>query len=128
VIKNKENGPVKEKETAAVLVILLLLVFCAKKHDPFVAASIIILFSSLILPRIYTLPMKIWFGLSELLGEAVSFILLSLIFYFVVVPMGFFYRLFKGYPAQFNFWKKNPGSALLPGNGVFLPKNFANPY
>jgi hypothetical protein len=71
----------------------------------FVAIPIILL--GLIIP-VYLSPVyKIWMKIGKVLGRINSFLILSVIFYLVVTPIGFIYRIFKADSRKFAYRTNN---------------------
>ena len=58
-------------------------------------AALLISLLSLIIPKLAVLIVKLWFKLAEVLGWINSRILLSLVFYFFLLPIAIIYRLFN---------------------------------
>jgi hypothetical protein len=57
--------------------------------------SAIFLITTTVKPDLFTSLNKIWIQFGILLGKIISPIVMGLIFFFVVTPIGFFVRLFK---------------------------------
>ena len=57
--------------------------------------SAIFLITTIVKPDLFTSLNKIWIQFGILLGKIISPIIMGLVFFFVVTPMGFFVRLFK---------------------------------
>jgi len=57
--------------------------------------SAIFLITTIVKPDLFTSLNKIWIQFGILLGKIISPIVISLVFFFVVTPMGFFVRLSK---------------------------------
>ncbi|MGZ8867559.1 MAG: SxtJ family membrane protein [Thermoanaerobaculia bacterium] len=64
--------------------------------------------TALLIPRALTLLYRPWMRLAEALGWLNTRILLILIFYLVVTPIGLVMRLFKGTPIKGGFWEAPP--------------------
>lgn len=60
-----------------------------------IAPAIILIFSAVILPKILLPFYRVWMRLGKTLGKINSFIVLSLIFYFVLTPLGIIRRALK---------------------------------
>ena len=59
----------------------------------FIFIAVIIFLISILLPAILTIPNKLWFKFSLILGSLISQIILTLIYLVIVTPTGFFVRL-----------------------------------
>jgi uncharacterized membrane protein YgdD (TMEM256/DUF423 family) len=70
----------------------------------------------------------LWYGLAHILGSVVSRILLSLIFFLVVTPMGLI-RKVMGYDSlQLRAFKKANSSVLTHRNHRYTVRNIETPY
>src|SRR3989338_4689915 len=60
-----------------------------------IGPAIILIFFAVILPKILLPFYRVWMILGKILGNINSFIILSLIFYFVLTPLGIVKKAFK---------------------------------
>jgi len=60
-----------------------------------IVPAIILIFLAVILPKILLPFYRVWMRLGTILGKINSFIILSLIFYFVLTPLGIVKKAFK---------------------------------
>jgi len=82
-----------------------------------ISPAIILIFLAVILPKILLPFYKVWMRLGKALGKINSFIVLSLIFYFVLTPLGIVKKAFKIDLEKFShktnkisYWIKKPPS------------------
>jgi hypothetical protein len=59
----------------------------------FIAIGAVILFAGLVSPKSLTILYKVWMALALVLGLAMSHIILALVFYIVLSPIGFLIRI-----------------------------------
>src|SRR5207302_7866466 len=78
----------QSKDTGMAMVLLLLLASGAFKREILVIAAMVALIVDMTVPRLYRPVAVLWLGLSHLLGTVVSKILLTLVFFAVVTPIG----------------------------------------
>ena len=81
------------KDTGMAMVLILLLIGFFFEENIFFKISITVLIINMIIPNIYKPIAIIWLGLSHLLGTIVSSMILTLVFFIVVTPIGLFRRL-----------------------------------
>ncbi|MEN8199856.1 MAG: SxtJ family membrane protein [Thermodesulfobacteriota bacterium] len=100
----------REKDTglALLLICLLLLFFTEKSY--YILPAIVILILTMTWPRFFAPFSLIWFGFSKVLGEIVSRVLLSLVFFLVAVPIGYIRKMLGYDSMKLNSWKKGNGS------------------
>lgn len=71
----------------------------------------------MISPRPFALWARAWFGLSHVLGTVVSKILLSVVFYVVVLPIGALRRMLGKDSMRLKQWKQGEGSVFREREG-----------
>ncbi|MGF1638701.1 MAG: SxtJ family membrane protein [Cyclobacteriaceae bacterium] len=86
-----------------------------------VSGSILLL--SLIFPKVWKPLAFIWFRFGELLGIVVSRVLLTFIFFIVVLPMAYFRRLLGKDLLQLRKFKKDHPSGFLDKNKLFISED-----
>jgi hypothetical protein len=57
--------------------------------------SLVLLIVTIIKPNLFTFPNKLWIQFGMLLGKIISPIVMGLVFFFVVTPIGILVRIFK---------------------------------
>src|ERR1041384_8138064 len=78
----------ESKDTGMAMVLLLLLFSGAVKRETLVTIAIAALVVDMTFPQLYRPVAVLWLGLTHLLGTVVSKILLTLVFFGVVAPIG----------------------------------------
>jgi len=56
--------------------------------------ALLFLIPSILFPKVLTIPFKLWMKFGELMNKIISKIVLFIIFYFLITPIGFITRLF----------------------------------
>lgn len=99
-IRNIKSGKKELREfgltIGAILVILgLVAVWRGKNFYPYLlAVGISLIASGLISPGILKIPQKIWMAFAVVIGFFMSRLILSILFYAVITPIGFALRIF----------------------------------
>lgn len=75
----------------------------------------------MISPRPFALWARAWFGLSHALGTVVSKVLLAVVFYVVVLPIGVLRRMMGKDSMRLGQWKKGDGSVFRERGGKVGP-------
>ena len=89
-------NPYKALETLAVLSLVCLAAGLFFGMAAFLVAALTLLFTGLFLKRLSMRIAEIWLRFAGLIGAINSRIILTLIFYLVLTPLAFVYRLFHG--------------------------------
>jgi len=118
----------QSKDTGMAMVLVCLLIGFLGEKAFFYKISIPILIITMIRPSLFRPLAKIWIGLSFLLGAVVSRIVLSIIFFFIVTPIGVLRRFAGIDTLQLKKWKKDSSSVFMIRNHIFTPKDIDKPY
>ena len=70
----------------------------------------------------------VWLGLSILLGEIVPKVLLSIVFFLVVTPIGILRRLAGKDALKLRVFKGSQDSVMLERNHLFIGRDLERPY
>jgi len=122
------STPEQAKDTGMAMVLICLLLGHFGKFPQFLPLSIALLLLTMAWPAAFKPLAWLWFGLSHLLGNVVSRIILTLIFFLLVTPIGLIRRCFKADSLQLKKWKKGRGSVFVEREGVITGQDLANPY
>jgi len=114
--------------TGMAMVLLLLLAYIRTRRDGVLLAAIALQVVNMTAPRIYAPVAVVWFGLSHLLGAVMSKILLSILFFGVVTPMGILRRLFGKDSLKLRAFKAGEESVMLVRNHKFVARDIEKPY
>jgi hypothetical protein len=116
----------KDTGMAMVLICLLIAFFSQKKL--FNDIAMLLLLINMILPNIYKPLAKLWFGLSYLLGTVMSKVILSVVFFGLILPVGLFRRLLGKDSLQLKKWKKGHDSVYKVRDHQFVSEDIIHPY
>ena len=111
---------------AMALVCLMILIFF--KQASFAGIALIVLLINMVRPQVYKPLAKWWFALSNLLSRIVPRILLGILFYVMVTPVGLIRRMLGRDPLQLRKWKKGRESVLRERNHTLSAKDIINPF
>jgi hypothetical protein len=120
--------PEQAKDTGMAMVLICLLLGYFGKFPQFLPLSIALLIITMAWPAAFKPLAGLWFGLSHLLGSVVSKIVLTLVFFLLVTPIGLIRRWAKADSLQLKKWKQGDGSVFMEREGVITGKDLENPY
>ena len=118
----------KARDTGMAVVLILLLFAVYSLEYIYVKLAVIALILTMSIPSIYKYIAVIWFGLSHLLGTFVSKILLTVVFFFVVTPVGLIRRLFGYDTLKLREFKKGTESVMQVRNILFSKNDIDKPF
>lgn len=125
------KGPItkdQSKDTGMAMVLLLLLLSLAFKQRGYVSVAVIVLVINMIWPQFYRPAAYVWFGLSHLMGTVMSRVLLTIVFFGVVTPIGVFRKLMGKDSMQIKEFHAHHSSVMLVRNHTFVAKDIEKPY
>jgi hypothetical protein len=118
----------QSKDTGMAMVLLLLLASGAFKREILVTVAIIGLVVDMTLPQLYRPVAVLWLGLSHLLGTVLSKILLTLVFFGVVTPIGLARKLLGFDSLKLTGFKSGENSVMVVRNHIFTGKDIETLY
>lgn len=118
----------QSRDTGMAMVLLLLLLAVSPKRHGFLIAAIVVHIVNMIVPQIFRPIAVIWLGLSNLLGEVVPKVLLSIVFFLVVTPIGILRRLAGKDALKLRVFKGGQDSVMLERNHLFIGRDLERPY
>lgn len=110
------------------LVLLLLLAHYFSGKNIFAMAALLLLLLCMIVPEIFKPFARIWFGLSECMAWVMSRLLLTIVFTFMVTPVGCIRKLMGKDTLKFSSWRSGGGSLFSGRNHRYIPTDLERPY
>jgi multisubunit Na+/H+ antiporter MnhG subunit len=111
---------------AIVLISLLVLYFRSRHAALLVPIGLLVL--TMAAPTAFRFLVRVWFGVSRLIGAVVSKVILTVLFFLVVTPVGLIRRMCGADPLKLNEWKRGMSSVLSEREGVVAPDHLKTPY
>lgn len=108
--------------------VLLLLLASGAFGRQFVIAAVVALVIDMTAPQLYRPVAVVWLGLSHLIGTLVSKILLTLVFFGVVTPVGLVRKLVGIDSLKLTQFKSGEGSVMIVRNHTFNAQDIEKPY
>lgn len=111
---------------AAVLILLLIGLFT--NNDFYYKIAVPLLVINMTFPMAFYPFAILWFGCSQLLGTIMSKLILTLVYIFMVVPVGVIRRLLGKDPLRLSEFKKSKSSVMHKRDYMFTSKDIENPF
>jgi hypothetical protein len=118
----------QSRDTGMAMVLLGLLIFLRTRQNGFLYAAMILHVVNMIVPRIYAPVAVLWLGLSTVLGTVMSKVLLSILYFGLVTPIGVLRRLLGRDSLKLRAFKASEESAMLVRNHLFVGHDIEKPY
>lgn len=116
------------KDTGMAAVLILLLIGYYTKNPSYYHLAIIALLVNMIVARAYYPVAILWLGLSNMLGAVMSKVILTIVFFLLVVPVGFVRKVLGKDPMLLKLWKRGRQSVMKVRNHTFTAKDLEKPY
>ena len=120
------QGQCKDAGMAFVLVLLILKFMFAGDYWLILAVALLVITMSA--PGVLRPLAKVWFGMAQFIGTYVSKMILFVIFYAVVTPVGRLRRLLKKDTLKLNEFKKGRKSVMDERNVTYKPEDIVKPF
>ena len=126
--KIKKITPLEYRDACLALTFLLLLIWLFTKNAYLVYAAMLLLLIGMVIPVSMKPLAWAWFGLSQLLGQVMSRVLLGIVYLLLVLPMGRIRRLLGKDALRLKLWKQGTASCFVERTHVFTVEDLKNPY
>ena len=125
---NKTITVEKCKDSGLALVLISLICYQVWKMEILILLAIIFLVVAMTYPPIFKPFARFWFALSTALGTVVSKVILSVLFFVIVMPIGLARRVLGKDSMQIKGWKKGKESVFRVRDHRFKAKDLEHPY
>lgn len=124
-----ENVSISQsRDSGLALVLISLILAWGFSARFFLLLAIGLLVVTMTAPGLFRLFAKVWFGLSHALGTVVSRVLLTILFYAMVTPVGIIRRLLGKDAMQLKLWKASRASVFQTRDHQFTSQDLDHPY
>lgn len=117
---------ISDSGMAFVLILLLITVFT--KNFAYCKFSLIALVLNMTYPKIFYPFAYLWLGISKLMGAFMSKIILSIVFFSIVLPIGLIRKIFKIDSLNLLQFKKSEKSVFKDKNHTYTVADIEYPY
>ena len=132
----KQNKPAEKSritkkqasDSGMALVLIALICFAVLRHNAWLWTAMTILVLDMICPAIFKPFAFVWFGLSRILGTVMSKIMLALVFFLIVFPMGIIRRILGKDSLRLHQFRKEKTSVFAERNHEYTAADLDKPY
>jgi len=124
------TNPTKSEcsDTGMAMILILLLIGFFTDNSIYFKLAIPVLLLNMIYSKIFYFVAIVWLSGSQLIGTAVSKVLLSLIYITVVLPVALVRQIMGRDTLLLKAWRKNKSSIMIKRNHIYTPEDIKNPY
>lgn len=120
--------PVQQRDTVLALLLVLLIAFFVTGEMGILYAMAATLVAGMTVPRLFTPAARLWFGFSHILGAIMSRVIMALLYFVLVTPVGLLRRLLRRDTLALRQWKNGAGSVFTPRDHTYTPEDLNHPY
>lgn len=118
----------QSKDTGLAMILILVFVGYLTGNPIFYKITLPVVLLVMILPGWFYPLAVLWFGLSHLLGSIMSYLLLTLIYFFIVSPIAMIRKIVKVDSLKLKQFKKDSKTVMNIRNHIFVPSDLEKPY
>jgi hypothetical protein len=115
-------------DTGMALTLICLIIGLVRGTSGWFAVATAILVVNMTAPKVFGPASKLWFGLSAVLGAMMSKVILSLVFFVILTPMGLARRALGKDTLRLAAFKKGTDSVFVARSGPFTPADLKTPF
>jgi hypothetical protein len=116
------------KDTGMALVLVFLLIWLFRRRDGYIGVALIFQLVTMTAPQVFRPIAVVWFGISHVMGAVASRVLLSLVFFVFVTPVGLWRRAMGADSLQLNSFGRGKESVMKVRNHTFVGQDLEQPY
>ena len=127
-MKNQLTSNDQARDTGMALVLILLIITVLTKNNTYATWALPVMVLNMVCPSVYTPLAGLWFGLSHVMGEIVSKIFLTIVFFAIVTPVGKM-RNWSGNDAMgLKKWKSGTNSVFIRHDHHVTTEDLERPF
>lgn len=127
MLKKKINAD-QCRDTGLAMILIALLLALGKGSMKPVAIAVMVLILTMTAPKLFSPLARLWFSLSHWLGEIVSTILLTVVFFVVVTPIGLLRKLSGKDAMGLGQWKAGRQSVFVRRDHAVSAADLEKPF
>lgn len=133
LVKHAAHAPAGSARSRAVdtgmaLVLICLIIGLVRGAQGWFALAAALLVLNMTAPMAFGPASRLWFGLSAMLGTVMSTLILSLVYFLVLTPVGLLRRAMGKDTLRLRDFKKGQGSVFHTRSGPFAPADLKTPF
>lgn len=118
----------QSKDSGMAVVLILLLIGFFIKDEIYFRIAVFALLIDMIVPVFFYPFAIIWYGLANIMGVVFSKVILSLVFFMVVLPVAIWRRLSGKDSLKLKKFKEGSGSVMKTRDHVYSATDLENPF
>lgn len=115
-------------DSGMAILLILMLIGLFTGNDLYYKISIPVLVMNMVYPMFFYFFAILWLGFSQILGTFMSKIILSIVFFVILLPVGLFRRIIGKDSLKLKQFKKGKDGVMLKRNHRFTSNDIVNPF
>jgi len=116
------------KDTGLALILICLLLAYFGGRVKLLPLAMLLLLITMTVPAVLRPLARVWFGLSHILGTVMSKVMLTLVFFLVLTPIGLFRRMAGKDTLRLAKWKTGTESVFRVRDHTFTAEDIGQPF
>jgi uncharacterized membrane protein YgdD (TMEM256/DUF423 family) len=116
------------RDSGMALLLICLIAGYFFSHAFIIPLSILLVLVNMTLPKLFSPFAFLWLGISNILGMLMSRLILGLVYYLLVTPVGVLRKITGWDPMQVKKWKNGQGSVFISRDHLFETKEIEKPF
>ncbi len=121
-------GKRQSRDTGEAMVLMLLLLGFFTENEVYYKLAIPALIMTMASPRMYYPLAVVWLGLSTMIGNIMTKVLLAMVFILMVLPVGYLRKILGKSSQYIGHWKEDSKSVLKVRNKSFVSEDLVRPF
>lgn len=129
--KTSVKNPITKKQASdsgMALLLISLICLAVLKNEVFLWTAMAILVADMIFPMIFKPFAFVWFGFSQIFGTFMSKIMLALVFFLIVFPMGLIRRILGKDTLRLHQFRREKTTVFAERNHEYTAADLDKPY
>ena len=116
------------KDTGMALVLVFILAWLFRRRDGYIGVALVLHLVTMVAPQVFRPLAVVWFGISHVMGMIASRVVLSVVFFVFVTPVGVWRRLMGADSLQLNSFGSSRESVMKVKNHTYVAQDLEQPY
>jgi len=127
-MKKKPIDKAQCQDTGLAAILILLIAFSVTQRTIFVGLAMAATLFTMTAPLLLKPAARFWFGLSHVMGEVVSRVLMTVVFLCIATPIGLLRRCTGKDAMRLKAWKTGRGSVFVDRNHTMTARDIEKPF
>jgi hypothetical protein len=124
-LKTKKD---RARDTGLAITLILIIWAIYSKNLQLVFPAAVTLFLAMALPMVFSPFAPLWFGFAEIMGTIMSQVILTILFYGLLLPLGLARRLTGADPLALKRWRSGKESVFVKRDAEFVADDLTKPF